>query len=107
MDSRWITNKISLVSHPIYSKDILTVLPWIISKVPDGDVKNIIQSQMLDKRTKMCADFIVLSLASLLEVVNPQSLGHFQKRMVTPLYQSLVFTTRDGRRSDATRRAVT
>ena len=56
-----ITHKMSLLAHPIYSKDILNILPWIISQVPDGDVKILIQSQMLDKRAKFFTDFIILS----------------------------------------------
>ena len=56
-----ITHKISVFANPIFSKDLLTLLPWITNQVPDGDVKKIIQSQLLDKRTKVLMDFIVLS----------------------------------------------
>ena len=95
-----ITHKMSLLAHPIYSKDILNILPLIISQVPDGDFKILIQSQMLDKRAKFFTDFIILSGTGKSSI-----LGTFEEKDVYIIVP--VFSTREGRRSDPTRRAVT
>ena len=91
------------LNSDIFSLPLLVILPFLIKKVVEGPVKELISIQVVDKRSKTDTDGIILTgptgigLSSILNVMEDG-----ENYVIVP-----VITTRPPRKEDKTRLAIT
>ena len=90
------------LSNKLFSMKLLVILPYLIKKVKAGRVKELIYEQLTDKRNKTAVDCIILSgptgsgKSSILKIIE-----QLEDYKILPVY-----TTREPRKDDKTRKAV-
>ena len=97
-----VTYNLNFLKTPVFSNDLLLILSIILSKVPNGVIKNQMDIQITDKRNKKSRDAII--------VTGPTGCG--KSTIIRSLAQHddfqaiAVMTTRTKRDDDPTRRNV-